>query len=50
MASHREQIAANLAFDDTLQTASIFSEMQSTIHNMELHSFNKIEQLTTDAI
>lgn len=48
MASWWEQIAAIPSFDDTLLTASFFPQMQSTIHNMESHSFDNNLQLATD--
>lgn len=45
MASWWGQIAAIPSFDDALQSASFFSKMQSTIHNMESHSFHNNLQL-----
>lgn len=48
MAPWWEQIAAIPSFDDALQTASFFSEMQSTIHNMDSHSFDNNLQLARD--
>lgn len=48
MVSWWEQIAAIPSFDDALQTASFSSEMQSTIHNMESHSFDNNLQFVRD--